>query len=458
MISQALSRARLEYQRLRSSKAIVGMFWTLFGTGAGQVIRLLSNIVLAYLLAPEIFGVMALAYTVIIGLGQVSDVGLREGVVNSDRIHEAAFMRTAWTLQILRAAFMAVVAAALAIPIANFYEVEILAPVIMMIGASIFITGFKSVALMEYDKRLDLKRQMVSDLAVQVSGLVVVITWAWISPSVWALVAGQIFSSILEVIISYALFKGHHSKLGWDKEAVSSLFHFGKWIVLSSSISFIGVQGDRLIMKLYMTLGDFGLYSIASNWAALVAIVASALSVRVLHPYFRSNFDGQSDYARVHQARVLLNTAYMFICMMIAIFGHYIVVIIYDDRYLNVGWMLQVLAVGQVGRSATGTLLPFLAAKGDSFSLMLSSSISAILLVSFILIGGWLGGSEGVVVAYAMTGLVVHPVMALFALKHGYSCLRTDLSIAAVGIFLIGVFWYLTDAPALSVIGGLIGG
>lgn len=442
---------------LKSSPAVQATFWVILGSGGYQVIRLFGNLILTRLLFPEIFGIMAIVTAVLVGLGQLSDVGLREGVVNSDRINDPQFMRTAWTLQICRTAVIAILAAIIAFPLANFYDEAVLAPVLMVIACGTFITGFKSIAVLAYDKRLDLKAQMLVDLGVQVAGLVVVIVCAWWWKSIWALVVGHVFASVLDVILSYVLFKGHHSKFAWDKKAVKTLTSFGKWILISSTISYITVQGDRLILGSFLTMGELGIYSVAATWAAIVALLSVNFSTRILHPYFKQVIDDtNSDHSKIKRVRNMLNAAYMVVCVVVALIGDKIIQGFYDDRYLDGGWMLQILALGQVGRALTGTLMPFMLACGDSFSQMKFSAVSAVILIASILLGGWMAGAPGVIVALAFASIASHPVMVAYASKHGYHCTVADFSLITFAAIICFVGWWLTDAPILGVLAELI--
>lgn len=459
-VLNAIPRSReqltAKVQSLKADKAAQGAFWVVLGSGGGQIVRIASNLILTRLLFPEIFGLMALVTAVMVFLGQVSDVGLREGVVNSDRIKDPVFMRTAWTLQILRTGAICLFACIIAWPFASFYGEPVLAPVLIMISTATFLTGFKSIALLEYDKRLDLKKQIISDIGVQIAGIVVVIVWCLISPSIWALVAGQLFSSALEVLLSYKMFTGHNSKFGWDKAAVSKLFGYGKWIFVSSTISFITVQGDRLIMGKFISMGELGKYTLAANWAAIVTILSVSLSTRVLHPYFRMAIEGSVAFSRIHTVRNLLNSAYTLVCVGLAIMGDWLIIFLYDDRYKDAGWMLQVLAIGQLAKSFTGTLMPFILANGDSFSQMKFSTYSAFILAALMFLGGHYGGAEGIIITYALTGIVAHPIMIYFARRHGYKCFFEDLGLMVLAIILAGTGWWLVDASILHVLEGLI--
>ncbi len=444
------------YRRLSGSIAAKSAFWVFLGSASQQLLRLGANLILTRLMFPEIFGIMALVHAIIIGLNQLSDVGLREGVVNSDRINDPAFMRTAWTLQLLRSSVIALMAFAIAYPVGKMYDEALLTPVLIMTAVGVFISGFKSISLLAYDKRLDLKTQILMDLAVQVASLTLMIIWAWISPTIWVMVGGHLFAAILDVVLSYYLFKGHHSRLAWDTSATRQLFGFGKWIMLSTAISYITVQGDKLIMGGFLSMVELGIYSLASTWSAIVAILAASLSTRVLHPYFKQAIDTHSDHAQIYKVRNGLNVGYMVVCVVLAILGDALILFLYDDRYRDAGWMLQVLALGQVGRSLSGTLLPFMLANGDSFNQMKFSAAGACILVVLVFCGGWLLGPAGVIIGYALTGFVAHPVIVVFAAKHRYYCAKADLSIALVAIVLCSVCWWYTQAPVLAVLKSLL--
>ncbi|MEE4302140.1 MAG: oligosaccharide flippase family protein, partial [Pseudomonadales bacterium] len=333
-----------------------------------------------------------------------------------------------------------------------YYDESVLAPVICMIGLSIIIGGFKSVALLVYDKRLDLRTQIVTGLCVQISGLVVMVVWALIAPGIWALVIGQLFSACVELVLSYVVFEGHHSRFAWDRKAVSECFHFGKWIVVSSSISYITNQGDRLIIGKFMSMAELGIYSIASNWAALVSIVSYELSTRVLHPFFRQSLENSADVRAIKRTRLGLNTVYASICLGLAVSAEFVVDLLYDDRYGNVAWMLQVLAIGQIPRSFTVTLRPFLTAMGDSFSQMAVSTGSAVILVGLILLGGELGGTAGVVLAYAFSGFLMHPLMMISASRHGLHCWFHDGPLMLAGPVVGLVILYAFDGAIFEVL------
>lgn len=456
LFPQLNARIGEKIQQLKSTQVVSSAIWVLFATGGQQAIRLIGNLILTRLLFPESFGVMAIVFAVLVSLNLLSDIGLREGVINSDRINDPQFMRTAWTLQILRTALMAVCAAAAAYPLATLYKEPILGPVLIAIALSTLIASCKSIALLAYDKRLDVKAQMLIGIGVQTAGLVLSVIWAYYSPTIWALIAGQFLAVTLDLILSYVLFTGHHSRLAWDKSSVSQLFSYGKWIFISSAISLIVLQGDRLLMGIFLSMTELGIYSVAATWAALATLVSGSLSGRILHPYFKQAIDTHRDFTHIHNVRKMLNALYVVGCLLLAFFGDWLVTLLYDDRYASAGWMLQILALGQVGRSLTTTLQPFMLASGDSFSQMKFSACSAVILIGLIWFGGQAAGAPGLIVAYSLSGMISHPLMVLYAKKHGFHCTKPDMSFIALAIIACFSVWFLVDAPIIKVLSGFI--
>ena len=114
--------------------AIRGTVWTLVGYGLSQGLRLGANLCLTRLLAPEMFGLMALVNVFILGLTLFSDIGISASIVQHDRGEESDFLNTAWTLQIIRGFLLWFCCLALAIPVAKFYGEAQLSWLIPIVG------------------------------------------------------------------------------------------------------------------------------------------------------------------------------------------------------------------------------------------------------------------------------------------------------------------------------------
>src|SRR5579863_7328037 len=102
--------------RVSLKRRVLGAgFWSLGGYALRLTISFGTNLVMTRLLAPDMFGVMAVAYVIMAGLAMFSDLGLRAVVIRSSRGQDPVFLNTAWALQILRGLLLWAIAAGIAL-------------------------------------------------------------------------------------------------------------------------------------------------------------------------------------------------------------------------------------------------------------------------------------------------------------------------------------------------------
>ena len=454
--SQANKKISDKITSLRKSPGIVSAFWVFLNTGGSQLIRLGGNLILTRLLVPEYFGIMTLVQTVVFALGQLSDIGLREGIIKSSRSNDPVFMQTAWTLQVIRGFFIAFGIVLLAWPVSKIYGEPLLFPILLVLSTTSIVSNFRSIAPIIYEKHMNLKIEMVSGLVMAVIGIAFMSVLAYFWQSVWALVAGTIFQSILTVSTSYLLYKGHHSKFRWDKETVNELIRFGKWIFISSIVSFLAAQSDKLVMGTWMSMHDLGLYSIAAVLASLTALIAGPVAHKVLFPYFRKCLEQPDALRKIHKARRWVNLGFAAFVIFLALVGNQLVLFLYDDRYIAAGWMVQLLAIGRLAKIYSTTLYNYILAMGDSYSMMKFNVINIIILITLMALGGWLGGEIGVLVGYSIAGIFTHPTVVYFARQHGYKCFWADMRLIFISCAITFLGWWLFDAPVLTELASLL--
>ena len=105
---------------------------------------------LARLFSPEIFGLMTLLTTVLVGLNLFSHLGLGDSVIQSPRGDEPVFLSTAWTLQVLRGGGLWVITVLLAWPVAHFYHEPRMVALFPVLGFGCVIAGFASPSLLNW--------------------------------------------------------------------------------------------------------------------------------------------------------------------------------------------------------------------------------------------------------------------------------------------------------------------
>ncbi len=433
--------------RSLKSRAIRGSAWTLAGHGLGQLLKLGCSLVVARLLFPEAFGVMAIVYTFMQGLQMFSDIGIGPSIIKDKRGDDPGFVNTAWTIQVFRGAGGALATVLIAWPVAGFYGEPMLTQLLPVAGAVAFISGFNATSLFTLNRHLSLRLYTLFDLGVQLANISATILLAWWTRSVWALVLGDVVGALVRVGCSHWLLPGVRNRFHWDREASRALFRFGRWIFIGTVISFFVSQGDRLILGKLIPIGDLGRYAIAFGLSQAVVRIMRQYSQRVLFPVYARLAEAGPERLRtrtLHLRGALLAAALPPMCVMV-VWGDEIIRLLYDARYygsgegtLSAGWMLQVLAAGAIASTIGLTISPVLLAVGDSFRHMIAMSLQSAFMIAAMIVGGWYGGTAGLIVGVAVSKFLTYPVNAWFARRYGVWLPILDMAaFGACGLFVV---------------------
>ena len=218
------------HQQSLKSRVFRATAWSSAGYGLSQVLRLASSLVLTRLLLPEMFGVMAIAMLVSVGLALFSDVGLKPSVIRSKRGEDRNFLNTVWTTQILRGLLLwacallicsaIIFAQQSGLILSGVYANTQLPYVVGTVAFISVISGFESTKLLEASRHLSLGRVTTIDLCSQLVGLTITIVWALLDRSIWALVAGTLAGSLIRTVMSHFWLPGTKNALHWEREAL----------------------------------------------------------------------------------------------------------------------------------------------------------------------------------------------------------------------------------------------
>lgn len=305
------------------------------------------------------FGLMSLANILLIGLVLFSDLGIRQSIVQSHRGQEQLFLNTAWVVQIIRGAAIWLLALLLSAGLyltnlmhwwnpGSAYAEPLLPIIVAIISFNFFIAGFESTKLATARRNLYLKHNTIIELTAQLGGIIFMLIWAWINRSIWALVFGSFVTAIIRLVLSHTVLPGERNKFQWDAKAFHEIFHFGKWIFLTSILGFLAINGDRIVLGNLIDAKTLGVYSIAYFMFSALQEIITKLMGNVAFPAF-------SEVARNHpndlkstyyKFRTPIDIVTLLAMGMLFAAGDLIVKFLYDDRYLQASHMLQVLSIG----------------------------------------------------------------------------------------------------------------
>lgn len=338
-------------------RVISSSLWTFGGSAMTQLIRFFSNLVMTRLLAPEMFGLMAVASVIMIGLHLLSDIGLRQVIIQNKRSDEA-FINTIWTMQVIRGwlIWLLAILVGLVFLLLSYYHFwspnsvyadPVFPYIIMVIGFNSVISGFESTKLMLASRNLSLKISVTIGLASQLLGISAMLTLAYFYPSVWALVLGGAVSAVAQVIFSYTFIKGERNYFCLDKQVINEILHFGKWIFVSSILGFLSLSTDKLVLGALVSAEQLGYYAIAGLLIGAISQLISTVVHSVGFPALSETFrDNPEKLKQVfYKLRLPFDIASMFLLAFIFVTADSIVHVLYDHRYDEVGWILRILAL-----------------------------------------------------------------------------------------------------------------
>lgn len=417
--------------------AIRGAIWTIASYGVSQFLRLGSNLILTRLLVPELFGLMALVYTFITGLNMFSDVGINVSIIQNKRGDDPDFLNTAWTIQVVRGFVLWGACWIIAYPVALFYQQPQFLWLLPTVGLSAVLAGFNNTSLHTLNRHLAVKQVVLLELAGQLLGTSVMIIWAWLSPSIIALVVGGLVSTFFHLLISYYLSQGKLNRFQLEPSALREILSFGVWIFLSTAMTFFAERGDQIILGKVLGLEMFGIYVIAFTFADLPRAVTLALSSKVLMPAFSKIADQPRPEMRAklngQRWRILLVMAVGLAAL--AAFGDVLVRFLYDDRYLAATWMLPILTLGIWPRLLCNLNEPALFAIGRP-QYTAAANLSRFL---FTAIGIWVGysllGLPGAILGVALNDLGYYTAVNFGLQREGLSGIKQD--ILATGLMIV---------------------
>lgn len=405
-----------------------------------QGLRLASNLVLARLLFPEAFGLMALVAVVLTGLQMLSDTGTAPSIARSPRGDDPDFLNTAWTLQALRGVVLWAMACALAWPLSRIYDAPDLTALLPVAGLALLVAGLNPTRIDTASRHLLLGRVTLLDLAAQITGIAAMVALAWATGSVWALVAGGVVTACAKLMLCHLFLPGPRNRPRWDPTAAAELLGFGKWIFASTACGFALSQGDRLILGVYLTLTQMGHYNIGWFLASFPWLLGGAVVMRVMIPLYRDRAP------RVRRLRAALTGGLLALLAALALGGVALVGLLYDPRYAPAGAIVVMVACVQMPAVIGMTYDQAALAAGDSRGFFAVLLVKALVQTAAILIGAETHGLIGALAGQGIALAAVHPAIVWLARRHGVWDPRHDAAYFAACLPVVAAALWINRA------------
>ena len=423
--------------------------WTLVGYGSELSFRLISNLILTRLLFPEAFGAVAAAAALISGLNLISDFGVAQVITQNPRGDQAGFLRSAWVFLLGRSLvlWMIIVLCCLLLnltavrnflPLSSVYANRSFALITASLGFSLVLGGAESTCTFLSIRHLNYRPFVIIQLANRIVTLPLMIIWAWLSPSVWALVGGSLAGSIVRLILTHTLLPGPWMSFRWEKEDLKELVQTGRWFTISSFGTFLSQQSEVILLGFLVPSSVLGIYSVAKLLVGagegLLDRLHTSLTLPVLSEVVRNNPGNLRD--RYYRFRWPIEVAAGLFSGGLFAAGHFLVSFLYDARYAEAGLMLPILALGTA-------IYPYLimrsafAATGETHIFAAISMLQAASFLVCVTVGFLAFGLLGAVGGVAFHRII--PSIVIFILARRRDWITPWRELVIIPAFIVGL-------------------
>jgi O-antigen/teichoic acid export membrane protein len=415
-------------------------------------ISLISTVILARLLVPADFGLVAMATSVSAFLQLATAFSFDIPLIQKQDADRSSF-DSAWTLNVLFHAVLSAALLLLAEPAAHFYQEARLDEVIRVLAAGFLVQGFENVGIVQFRKELDFRKDFIVMLSRKLGGFLVTIPLAFAFQSYWALVAGIVLGDVLGVALSYVL---HPFRPRFSLAGVGPLLRFSKWLVLNNAINFLRLRSPDFVIGRISGSASLGLFTLAHE-------ISTLPTTELVAPVNRAVFPGYSKLStRIPELRksylnvlALVTAVALPAGLGIAAVADPLIQVVLGSKWASAAPIVSVLAIyGGINAMHANTGAVFNAiAKPHLITWLGSINVTLLLCASVFLALRY--GAIGVAMAYLGTVTVMVPVIFYYACRE--TALRyRDLAAAIWRPMVSSLFMYalLREISATGLVSG----
>lgn len=384
--------------------------WTAATRWTSQVMAWAATILVARLLAPSDYGIVAMS-TMFLGLVTlVSEFGIGSAVVALRRLADAQ-VRQLHTLAVLLGIFCLLFAAALAWPLALFFATPALTAVVVVSATGFAVNGIRVVpdALLQRDQRFKLLGGLEAGKGILVA--IATPIMAWLGYGYWAIVLGNLLGAVVHATATLLVRRVEFNlpRIAELKEAIT----FSKHLLITRLAWYGYANADYLVVGKLMGQVALGFYTMAWSLANMPVEKFSVLVNRVAPSFFSAAQEDEvtmrSHLLSLSQALSLLTVP---LSLGMAATADDVVLVVLGERWAGAIVPLMLLSLYASIRALATVLPSVLMVRGESRFLMRNTLAGlAVMTASFLVGVGW--GTTGVAAAWLVTyPFIVVPLAA----------------------------------------------
>ncbi len=395
-------------------------------TGAGTVIKailqVLAIVVLARLLTPDDFGIMAMVFPIIALATIFQQAGLGVATLQRQTISDQEQSTIFW-LNLLIGTLTGALVVAISPLVADFYGEPRAQLLTAAAGALMVLGALSSQHLIRLNRTLAFKRLALIDIASLAIGTFLAIAFAYFTASYWAVFLLTFGTAASSCLMAWLLSDWRPGRTAPIRQ-VRDLLAFGVNVTASNFATYFGQNVDKILIGRVLGATPLGLYERAYKVVLLPILFVHMPMFRVLVPMLSQSREDLERYRRLFITGFQVSLLLTWPGTLLLIFAaSEIVVIVMGEPWLAAAPIFSWLAIATLGQLATGPLSIIFISQNRSRDALISSIASSVFL-SLAFVVGLKWGVVGVAASFAIAELVRTPAILWYATRVGPVSLR----------------------------------
>lgn len=363
-----------------------GVFYTAIAKYSGIIISLVVAGILARLLSPDDFGIVAIATVIISFFAIFTDMGLSPAIIQNKALTQDdltnIYSFTFWTgIAVALLFFIA------SWPISAYYDSPILRTLCQLLSINLFFASVNIVPGALFYKNKEFKFIAIRSFVIQITAGTGAIIAALSGAGLYALLITPIVSSILIYIISFHRYP-QHLRMTLGLSSIRKIFSYSVYQFLFNVICYFSRNLDKLLIGKHMGMSDLGYYEKSYRLMMLPLQNITQVVTPVMHPIFSDFQDDKMKLATSYE-RIIRFLAFIGLPLSVLLFftAEEVTLIIFGNQWLPSVAVFRILALSvgiQIILSSSGSIFQ---AAGDTRSLFICGLFSSTLNVAGIVLG-----------------------------------------------------------------------
>lgn len=380
-------------------KTLSGLSWSVVSQIGRQGLTFVIGIILARLLSPEEFGLIAMV-TVFTGFATLfADFGLGAAIIQEKEVNNTQLSSIFW-INVIAGITLTMVFILASKQIGIFYNRELLVPITKLVAFNFTISSIGIVHRALFSKEIDFKSLAKIEIVSILAGGISAVTLALLNFGVWSLVYQSLITSAVSTIGVW-LFNSWRPSFAYNFQEVRKLLSFSINLLGERTINYWVRNTDNLLIGKVLGSSSLGLYSKAYNLMLFPLRNISGVITRVMFPSMAAIKEDRARVGRIFlkvtRVIALITFPMMVGCIIVA---DNLVITLFGIDWVGMIPILRILSVvGLIQSVVTVVGSVFLSQGRADMQFRLGLIIKPVLIIGIVAGLNW--GVEGVAIGYA---------------------------------------------------------